>query len=39
VKEQVFEMECKMVVEVRTTLVERFMTRVVKVEGLEAKIV
>jgi len=39
VKEQVFEMECKMVVEVRTTLVERFMTRVEKVEGLETKIV
>lgn len=39
VKEQVFEMECKMVVEVRTTLVERFMTRVEKVEGLEIEIV
>lgn len=39
VKEQVFEMECKMVVEVRTTLVERFMTRVGKVEGLDVMMV
>lgn len=34
VLEQKFEMECEMVVEVRTTLVERFMTRCGKVEGL-----
>ena len=38
VMEQQFEMECKMVVEVRTTLVERFMTRCEKVEGLTIKL-
>jgi uncharacterized YigZ family protein len=39
VMEQRFEMECKMVVEVRTTLVERFITRCEKVEGLVLKLV
>lgn len=34
ISEQVFEMECKMLVEVRTTLVERFITRCEKVEGI-----
>jgi uncharacterized YigZ family protein len=38
VMEQFFEMECKMVVEVRTTLVERFITRCEKVEGLLIKL-
>jgi uncharacterized YigZ family protein len=38
VMEQQFEMECKMVVEVRTTLVERFITRCEKVEGLTIKL-
>ncbi|WP_353717363.1 YigZ family protein [Dyadobacter sp. 676] len=38
VREQSFEMECEMVVEVRTTLVERFVARVGKVDGLEAKL-
>lgn len=37
VLEQNFEMECRMVVEVRTTLVERFITRCEKVEGLVIK--
>ncbi len=37
VLEQNFEMECRMVVEVRTTLVERFVTRCEKVEGLLTK--
>jgi uncharacterized YigZ family protein len=39
VMEQHFEMECKMVVEVRTTQVERFITRCEKVEGLVIKLV
>jgi uncharacterized YigZ family protein len=34
VSEQVFEMECRMNVEVRATLTERFMDRCEKVEGL-----
>lgn len=34
VREQTFEMQCVMEVEVRSTLVERFMTRSEKVEGL-----
>ncbi|WAC10439.1 IMPACT family protein [Dyadobacter pollutisoli] len=34
VTDQVFEMECQMNVEVRTTLTERFMDRCEKVEGL-----
>ena len=34
VKEQAFEMECRMVVEVRSTLTERFIARCEKVEGL-----
>lgn len=33
--EQQFDMQCRMVVEVRTTLIERFMARVDKIEGLE----
>ncbi|WP_159477504.1 YigZ family protein [Dyadobacter sp. 3J3] len=36
--EQNFEMECQMVVEVRTTLLERFITRCEKVEGLVIKL-
>jgi len=39
VTEQKFEMECRMVVEVRTTLVERFVSRCEKVEGLVSKLV
>ena len=39
VTEQQFEMECRMVVEVRTTLVERFVTRCEKVEGLVMKLI
>lgn len=39
VTEQQFEMECRMVVEVRTTLVERFVSRCEKVEGLVFKFV
>ncbi|WP_181956108.1 IMPACT family protein [Dyadobacter psychrotolerans] len=35
VTEQHFEMECSMVVEVRTTLIERFVSRCEKVEGLK----
>lgn len=38
VRVQTFEMECKMVVEVRTILTERFMTRCEKVEGLSIKL-
>ena len=38
VMKQNFEMECKMVVEVRTTLVEQFITRCEKVEGLVVKV-
>ncbi len=38
VVEQVFEMECKMVVEVRTTLTERFVTRCEKFEGLAVQL-
>lgn len=38
VRAQTFEMECKMVVEVRTILTERFMTRCEKVEGLSIKL-
>lgn len=34
VNEQVFEMECRMVVQVRTTLTERFISKCEKVEGL-----
>lgn len=34
VTEQEFEMECRMVLEVRTTLVERFVSRCEKVDGL-----
>jgi uncharacterized YigZ family protein len=37
VLEQNFEMECRMVVEIRTTLVERFITRCEKLEGLVFK--
>ena len=37
VLEQNFEMECRMIVEIRTTLVERFITRCEKVEGLVIK--
>ena len=39
VTEQQFEIECRMVVEVRTTLVERFVTRCEKVEGLVMKLI
>lgn len=39
VSEQLFEMECTLVVEVRTTLLERFMTRVEKVEDLKVELV
>ena len=39
VTEQQFEMECRMVVEVRTTLVERFVSRCEKVEGMVFKFV
>jgi uncharacterized YigZ family protein len=38
VNEQVFEMECRMVVEVRTTLTERFVTRCEKIEGLSVQL-
>ncbi|SEJ21175.1 uncharacterized protein, YigZ family [Dyadobacter koreensis] len=38
VREQTFEMECKMVLEVRTTLTERFISRAEKVEGLSVKL-
>jgi uncharacterized YigZ family protein len=38
VKEQLFEMECRMVVEVRTTLTERFISRCEKTEGLVVKL-
>lgn len=38
VSEQQFEMECRMIVEVRTTLTERFMTRCEKVEGLSIQL-
>ncbi|WP_254413361.1 IMPACT family protein [Dyadobacter diqingensis] len=39
VSEQLFEMECSLIVEVRTTLLERFMTRVEKVEELKVELV
>ncbi|MDQ6480368.1 YigZ family protein [Dyadobacter sp. LHD-138] len=39
VSEQLFEMECTLVVEVRNTLLERFMTRVEKVEDLKVELV
>ncbi len=39
VREQAFEMQCVMEVEVRSTLVERFMTRSEKVEGLTVELV
>lgn len=39
VSEQLFEMECSLVVEVRTTLLERFMTRVEKVDALTVELV
>ncbi|WP_138480415.1 IMPACT family protein [Dyadobacter bucti] len=38
VSEQQFEMECRMIVEVRTTLTERFMMRCEKVEGLSIQL-
>jgi uncharacterized YigZ family protein len=38
VMEQVFEMECRMVIEVRASLTERFVTRCGKVEGLILKL-
>jgi uncharacterized YigZ family protein len=38
VREQAFEMQCVMEVEVRSTLVERFMTRSEKVEGLTVEL-
>jgi len=38
VTEQQFDMECRMVLEVRTTLVERFVSRCEKVEGLIVKL-
>lgn len=38
VTEQQFDMECRMVLEVRTTLVERFVSRCEKVEGLVVKL-
>ena len=38
VREQTFEMECKMVLEVRTILTERFISRAEKVEGLSVKL-
>ena len=38
VTEQQFNMECRMAVEVRTTLVERFVSRCEKVEGLVVKL-
>jgi len=38
VTEQQFEMECRMVLEVRTTLVERFVSRCEKVEGLVVRL-
>lgn len=38
VREQAFEMQCAMEVEVRSTLVERFMTRSEKVEGLTVEL-
>lgn len=37
--EQNFEMECTMVLEIRTTLTERFISRCEKVEGLVVKLV
>ncbi|GLU56638.1 IMPACT family protein [Dyadobacter frigoris] len=37
VLEQNFEMECRMIVEIRTTLVERFISRCENVEGLVIK--
>jgi uncharacterized YigZ family protein len=39
VMEQQFEMECRMIVEVRTTLTERFMTRCEKIHGLSVQLV
>lgn len=39
VRDQQFEMECRMTVEVRTTLVERFMTKAEKVEELVIELV
>jgi uncharacterized YigZ family protein len=39
VSEQLFEMDCSLVVEVRTTLLERFMTRVEKVEELKVELI
>lgn len=39
VTEQQFEMECRMVVEVRTTLIERFVSKCEKVEGLVMKLI
>jgi uncharacterized YigZ family protein len=39
VSDQQFEMECCMIVEVRTTLTERFMTRCEKVERLTVQLV
>nr|WP_295931205.1 YigZ family protein [uncultured Dyadobacter sp.] len=39
VRAQAFEMQCTMEVEVRATLVERFMTRSEKVEGLSAELI
>ena len=39
VAEQHFEMECSMVVEVRTTLIERFVSRCEKVEGLKLNLI
>lgn len=38
VLEQVFEMQCKMAVEVRTTLTERFIARCEKIEGLKVEL-
>lgn len=38
VNEQVFEMECRMAVEVRTSVTERFMTRCGNVEGLTVRL-
>lgn len=38
VSEQQFEMECRMTLEVRNTLTERFMTRCEKVEGLTVQL-
>lgn len=39
ITEQQFDMECRMAVEVRTTLIERFVSRCEKVEGLVVKLV